>query len=76
MRLVSRKRKAAPVDPALALWPCGTGLHAACTGGPVLVQHAMVTAGRVKAGSQNQKKRYPLVLDYVCPCECHRGGEK
>lgn len=70
---MSRKRKArASVDPALALWPCGTGVHADCGGGPVLAQHALVTAGRVKIGSKNQVKNYPLVLDYVCPCECHR----
>lgn len=69
---MSRKRKAPVIDPALVGWPCATKDHGACPGGPVLKQHALVTAGVVLAGSEEQKRNYPLVLDYVCPCECHR----
>lgn len=66
---MSRKKKAKPAvgfEGAAALWDCARGSHKSCTGGPVLRQHALVTAG------QATTKEHPLVLDYVCPCECHR----
>lgn len=68
---MSRKRKAkATGGTALALWPCAKGEHRACTGGPVLVQHPLVTAGLASP------QEHPSVRDFVCPCECHRKGRK